>query len=92
MEHPNYAKDRKLWFREYKSALRCMVCGESHPATLDFHHRDPSTKVFDIGRGVSQCFPVARMLDEIAKCDVLCANCHRKLHWLDNHNAGETAP
>ncbi|MGH7250176.1 MAG: hypothetical protein ACREGC_04315, partial [Minisyncoccia bacterium] len=27
----------KLWLKEYKSNLKCEICGESHPATLDFH-------------------------------------------------------
>ena len=82
--NPTYWQAHKQWFRDFKQGLQCGVCGEGHPATLDFHHRDPSNKEFDIGYGVSKCYPVARMLTEIEKCDVLCANCHRKLHWKED--------
>lgn len=57
----------------------CVRCEESHPACLDFHHRDPSTKDADIA--TIRRFGVKRLLAEIAKCDVLCANCHRKHHY-----------
>ena len=56
----------------------CIKCGESDPSCLDFHHRDPSTKEGDLGR--VRRFSIKRILAEIAKCDVLCANCHRKHH------------
>lgn len=66
-------------YREYKETLSCSVCGENHPATLVFHHRDPSTKDFTISSAVS-AKGLAAVMREIKKCDVLCANCHRKLH------------
>lgn len=56
----------------------CSRCPESHPACLDFHHRDPETKSFALSRGHEHSR--AAILAEIAKCDVLCANCHRKEH------------
>lgn len=56
----------------------CQKCGEKDPSCLDFHHRDPSTKEGHIGE--FRRFGKARLLAEIAKCDVLCANCHRKHH------------
>lgn len=65
------------WFVAYRADLRC-PCGEDDPRCLDFHHRDPDTKSFGVAgfRG-SALGPLQR---EIEKCDVLCANCHRKLH------------
>jgi hypothetical protein len=56
-----------------------MDCGESDPVCLDFHHRDPSIKSFEIARGV-KCRSLEAVQAEIAKCDVVCANCHRKRH------------
>src|SRR5690349_1469096 len=32
------------WYKEYKSTLKCSVCGFNHVAALDFHHKDPSQK------------------------------------------------
>ncbi len=66
------------WLRKYKSSLSC-ECGENHPACLDFHHRDPSTKLDIVGNLTRRGFSIQRILEEIQKCDVLCANCHRKL-------------
>lgn len=68
------------WFREHKATLKCSRCPENHPATLDFHHEDPTAKEINIGTAVRQCWSVKRIEAEMAKCIVLCANCHRKLH------------
>ena len=61
---------------------KCIKCGESHPATLDFHHRNPEEKELDLGS--ANC---TRSWDiicaELDKCDLLCANCHRILHYND---------
>ena len=69
-----------IWLQEYKKQLACEICGEMHPACLDFHHKDPTTKERDISRMARANFAIKRMKEEIDKCQVLCANCHRKLH------------
>ena len=69
------------WLREYKGTLACLQCGETHPACLDFHHRDRNEKDFRISALGNMGWSKERVLTEIAKCDVLCANCHRKLHY-----------
>lgn len=75
-------KDLALWLKNYKSSgLSCRECGESHPATLDFHHRDASQKVSSIRTMITNGYSRERVLAEIEKCDVLCSNCHRKIHW-----------
>jgi hypothetical protein len=55
----------------------CVDCGEADPVLLDFDHRDPSSKRSEVGRlaGRKQ-WP--QVLAEIEKCDVRCANCHRR--------------
>lgn len=65
-----------------KANLKCVRCGENHPGCLDFHHRDPETKLFAISKGVGRANKSWESIQaEINKCDVLCANCHRKEHW-----------
>jgi len=60
----------------------CSECGEKrHPALLEFHHNGDDKKAGDISRlsakaGASN----PRLLEEMAKCIVLCANCHRLAH------------
>lgn len=74
---------RKKLFKEYKKTLKCQRCGENHIACLDFHHKNPAEKDFQIGVGYCSN-SIKRIKEEIAKCDVLCANCHKKLHYNEN--------
>ena len=64
----------------------CIKCGYSKCiAALEFHHRDPSKKDFQIGsKGVYR--RLESLKPELDKCDLLCANCHRIFHW-DERNA-----
>jgi len=63
---------------DYKSTHPCVDCGESDPIVLDFDHvRDQ--KVAAVGRLVGSGAKLQRIVDEIAKCEVRCANCHRRV-------------
>lgn len=74
----------KKWWFEYKSKLKCCKCGyKKCVVALDFHHRDPSKKSFDIGKAIAQQYRREKVLAEIKKCDVLCANCHREYHYYN---------
>ena len=58
---------------------KCALCGyDRHTGALAFHHLDPSTKSFDLGRvGVS--LSLARARAEARKCVLLCSNCHAEV-------------
>lgn len=60
--------------------IPCAICGEDHPAVLDFHHVDGAMKSFSINTAVKNGTAKARVIAEIEKCVVLCSNCHRKHH------------
>ena len=81
------AKDRERkrelreWLTDYKAGLKCERCSFSHPAALDFHHKDGEQKEDAVAAMVSNGFCKERILEEIDKCEVLCANCHRILHY-----------
>ena len=83
-----HVKRRKLeirkWLEEYKKNLKCSICGESHPATIDFHHKDESEKEQGIAYFVGFGYSIDRIKKEMEKCEVLCANCHRKIHYKNN--------
>jgi protein-arginine kinase activator protein McsA len=64
---------------EYKSSHPCEKCGEADPAALDFHHSD-GKKEFTVGRALVLGRTLRRVKEEIEKCRVLCASCHRKFH------------
>lgn len=79
-----YRAETKALVQEYKKSRGCSVCGETHIACLDFHHKDGEEKEFAISQMLSSQGR-ERVFQEIAKCVVLCANCHRKLHWEGQH-------
>jgi len=82
-----HVKRRKLeirkWFQKYKSSLKCSKCGENHIATIDFHHRIEN-KEKGVSIMVADGYSIKKIKEEIEKCDVLCANCHRKIHFKNN--------
>ena len=56
----------------------CADCGERHPFwAMDFDHRDPSTKEINPSRISAEGWSLKRTESELAKCDVVCALCHR---------------
>lgn len=67
----------------FKAGKRCELCGETHPACLDFHHVDQAQKLFGITEAVTRGYSDSVIWAEIAKCRVLCSNCHRKEHYQD---------
>ena len=71
----------RQWWQQLKATKQCERCDERAPECLHFHHRDPSEKDFDLGQAASAGMSRERILAEVAKCEVLCANCHLKLHW-----------
>ena len=69
--------------RELKDGQPCMDCGERFPFyVLDYDHRPDEIKKGEIARMASGSYKWETILAEIAKCDLICANCHRKRTWL----------
>jgi len=69
----------QAWVRDRKaSSDGCERCDEGHPATLEYHH--PGEKFKSISHMVRDGHSRRRMLEEMERCELLCANCHRKLH------------
>ena len=59
----------------------CFDCGGTFPpCAMEFDHRDPNTKVEDVTRLISK--GRRRMLEEAAKCDIVCTNCHRNRTYV----------
>ena len=67
--------NRRAFLAELKDKP-CMDCGGRFPAVcMDFHHRNGDGKKFSFGTRSK-----ALVLEEIKKCDLICANCHRLRH------------
>lgn len=78
----NKRKERREWITTLKK--QCKTCGESRIACLEFHHKNPKEKERAIS-AVLNCWSKKHLLEELQKCDVLCANCHRAHHWEENN-------
>lgn len=79
---------RKLWAIEYKGG-KCNKCNHKfHYSVYEFHHRDPSLK--EAVWTKIRLWSEKRMKEELDKCDLLCANCHRITHHehCDRSSAG----
>jgi len=79
------SEKQKQYKLEYRQKLKqfvnnqktpCVVCGESEKICIDFHHKDPSKKLFDFCFSRTSCKKDI-LLKEIEKCICLCGNCHR---------------
>jgi hypothetical protein len=64
--------------RLVKQSVGCDVCGESNPDCLHFHHRDSRMKRTNVACMVNM--RLEEVIKEVFKCNVLCANCHRREH------------
>jgi hypothetical protein len=89
------SKDTAQRLRAFKEKLveykgnKCNICGYNKCiAALDLHHRDPSKKEFTFSHMKITSFDKNKELlcKELDKCDLLCANCHREIHFLENNS------
>jgi hypothetical protein len=66
----------RAYIKDYLKANPCVDCGEADPVILEFDHvRD---KDFNISDATRLGYGMPKLKAEIAKCEVRCANCHRK--------------
>jgi hypothetical protein len=78
-----FMENNKRQYRKLRSIVDdakkgpCLDCGRIYPPyVMDFDHRDPKTKIAKVSAMVYKgSEPLLRA--EIAKCDLICANCHR---------------
>jgi hypothetical protein len=66
----------------------CIDCKVSYPwMVMDFDHRPGETKVAEVSK-LATSASVQKIRDEIAKCDVVCSNCHRLRTFQRIENSG----
>lgn len=88
-----YQRDRrrKIKLRMVKQlGGKCKICGYSDLSILcvfDIHHLKESKKKFDMTKVINRCgfkiFSDSEIMDELKFCIVVCANCHRKIHFKE---------
>lgn len=80
IRNAGYRKRNQEYVNKIKVEKGCYICGYNKcPEALDFHHKDDN-KESGIADLRKQGYAVAKIQEEIEKCIVICANCHRELH------------
>jgi len=85
------------WLAEYLATHPCVDCGITDIRVLEFDHVT-GEKSFNISTALKEAYSVDKVADEVAKCEVRCANCHniatvtRSQNWRHKvHNDSATA-
>lgn len=77
-----YARKKRDELYETINRLKMVPCVDCKvqysPWIMDFDHKNPKEKVAGISRLISNNADLEKILEEIKKCDVICANCHRE--------------
>jgi hypothetical protein len=69
--------ERTRYLIEFFATNPCVDCGETDPVVLEFDHLDVTAKSFDIGNALER-HTWEKFAAEMRKCEVVCANCHRR--------------
>lgn len=92
--HSGYMKmkyqEKKDIIQKLKAEVKCAKCGDCRGYVLDYHHINPEEKENNISRMTSNNYQLDKVYEEIKKCVVLCANCHREFHYLQTKNPSYT--
>ncbi|MFH1209955.1 MAG: hypothetical protein V1663_04160 [archaeon] len=85
---------KKEYIRKRKISLikenggKCVHCGYkfdgNNDCCFDFHHLDPSNKLFSINQASLNRYALKNIYTEVEKCELVCALCHRLIH--NNYN------
>ena len=77
-------RKKQEWLLNYKKSAKCSGCKIADFRVLEFHHLDPKMKDFSISHARDNNLSLYKIRQEIEKCVILCANCHRISHWEEN--------
>ena len=77
-----HVKMLRKYVQDIKKRSKCAICGDSRWYVLDFHHT--TNKAFNISQQIRRNCSFEYLKKEISKCIILCANCHRELHYMDS--------
>jgi len=89
IQRNTYERQKRVSYERKWKAIqskggKCQQCGESRPAMLCFHHKDPSQKELRLDARRFANTKYDTLKKEIDKCDLLCHNCHQELHNGDS--------
>jgi hypothetical protein len=90
-QRAHYHANKESWRRKrmrYEEKMRAMILaakdrpcadcgGRWHPMVMEFDHLPGTSKLINLGDCRARKFGLKRILEEIAKCEVVCPTCHR---------------
>ena len=76
----------------FLSTKKCIDCGENDPVVFEFDHVDPNAKFKPISKMLSGHYGWNSIVKEIGKCEIRCANCHRRKTYVQFKSFGRTKP
>lgn len=80
------ARRRRARLDAIKVTVGCVDCGyREFPEALAFDHVDPMTKAHPVSQMMSVSW--ARVVEELSKCVVRCANCHAVRTKREHHHS-----
>ena len=84
LETKRIRKDNhREWLKNFKKSSVCNKCGVADYRVLEFHHLNEKEKDFSISFNYLN-LGLDKIKQEIKKCVILCANCHRITHYEEN--------
>jgi len=75
---------------DFLSDRSCVDCGEKDPIVLDFDHIKPDKKFKTVANMFPGHYSWKSVLSEIKKCEIRCANCHRRKTYIQLNCFGKT--
>lgn len=82
---------RRQTASDFLSKLKtpCVKCGEERTWVIQFHHINPSSKVFELSVDTISHKKLETVNQELGKCVCLCANCHTEFHHFYGKNPAD---
>ena len=80
-------QERKDFIHKIKQDKPCADCGQIYPPyVMEFDHLEPSAKLHNVSTLAGQNYAFDTRLEEIAKCELVCSNCHKERTFGNNVN------
>ena len=70
--------ETNIFIQRYLSGHPCVDCGESDITVLEFDHKGEVQKLMAVSSMIRAQYSISKIRSEIEKCEVRCANCHRR--------------
>lgn len=84
---------RKTFLKQFINRVKrrtvCPICGEKRYWVLEFHHKDKKEKEFNIAKMANYGYSIKKIKEELRKCIIICANCHKNIHHGENSGQEE---